>query len=641
MECQCRRFKCRLAALTALIGLLGAVFSVRADSTWVYAVQITATVQSSPPAITLHWSADPYGATSYTVSRKSKTDTAWGTGIALSGTATSYTDSSVVPGATYEYQIRKQSTVGYIGYGYIFTGIEAPFVEQRGKVILVVADNQVVALSNELARLESDLVGDGWQVVRHVTATNAAPSTVRSWIIADYNADPTNVKAVFLLGHVPVHRTGNLNYDTHGSRPMPADAYYADVNGNWSGSVNTLPSDLELMVGRVDFFNMPGLGSAAPWPSETELLRRYLDKDHRWRHGEVSVQRRALVGDRRGEEEGEATASSGYRNFEPFVGPGNILLADTEDDAALWDRWLPKLTADTYLWAYGCGGGMPAGISHLGTHGPYFEAWSTDVVDQDAKAVFVMLFGSWFGDWELSDNFMRAFLATSSVGLTCNISGRPHWFVHHMGLGEIIGYGARLSLNNTTVYRNHSNMLTRTIYGALMGDPTLRMEPIRPPVGLTAVNTAGGVVLNWLPSPDPVLGYHVYRSASPLGPFVRANTTLVNGTSFVDAAGGAFHYMVRAVRLETNPSGSYFNGSQGVFATVQTPIVLTATPGENGLVLSWSSDAGKTYRVFSRESWTEGAWADRSGTLSATGTNLTWTDTNLSAPTRFYRIATP
>ena len=59
------------------------------EMTFVYAVQISAVVQISPPQITLHWEPDPLGANSYTIYRKSKNDTAWGSGTTLPGSASS------------------------------------------------------------------------------------------------------------------------------------------------------------------------------------------------------------------------------------------------------------------------------------------------------------------------------------------------------------------------------------------------------------------------------------------------------------------------------------------------------------------------------------------------------------------------
>src|SRR5439155_64771 len=93
------------------------------DSTYLYTVQISAVVQSAPPSITLNWHPDQYAANSFTVYRKSKGANGWGAGTVLPGSATTYTDTEVAEGATYEYQIVKQATLGYIGYGYIYAGI--------------------------------------------------------------------------------------------------------------------------------------------------------------------------------------------------------------------------------------------------------------------------------------------------------------------------------------------------------------------------------------------------------------------------------------------------------------------------------------------------------------------------------------
>ncbi len=163
----------------------------KADSTWVYAVQITAEVQVSPPLVRLTWERDPeYGPNSFTLYRKGKTATSWGSPIASFGsTVTNYTDATVSVGGTYEYQIVGTSTFGYTAYGYIYTGINAPLTESRGKVILVVATNATASLATELSRLQSDLIGDGWQVIRHDVSSNDTPASVRSLIISDYNAD--------------------------------------------------------------------------------------------------------------------------------------------------------------------------------------------------------------------------------------------------------------------------------------------------------------------------------------------------------------------------------------------------------------------------------------------------------------------
>src|ERR1043166_8030726 len=173
--------------------------SANADSTFVYAVQLSAVVQVSPPQITISWEADPYGANSYTVYRKAKEASSWGPPVAtLAGETLHYADTDVTRGGAYEYQVVKAAALGYTGYGYIYAGIEAPLIEGRGTLVLIVGTESVSGLDTELTRLEQDLAGDGWQVVRHDVSTNDSPQAVRDMIIQDYHLDPTNVDAVFL-----------------------------------------------------------------------------------------------------------------------------------------------------------------------------------------------------------------------------------------------------------------------------------------------------------------------------------------------------------------------------------------------------------------------------------------------------------
>ena len=653
-----RIFEWRSALAYAWCGLATALVvpSLKADDTWVYAVQISATLQVSPPQITLHWQPDSYGPYSYAVYRKAKDATSWGSPLAtLSGSALSFTDTAVAVGTTYEYGIVKVvvNAGGYTGYGYIYTGINAPLIENRGKLLLIVATNATTGLSNELARLQTDLIGDGWQVVRHDISSSDSPAKVRTIITNDYYADPSNVNALFLFGHVPVLQSGNLNYDSHGARPFPADAYYGDVLNDWPTNVATspsyIPSDIKLMIGRVDLSDMPGNGAPVPWPSETELLRNYLNKDHNWRFKLISVQRRALIADRFGaaQDQGQC-AATGWRNFEPFVGPGNISQADISDNAPATNRWISLITAGSYLWTYGCGGGQDTSISELGTNGQYYDVWSTDIVGQAAKAVFVMVNGSHMAAWDHTDNVMRSVLATPTMGLTCCLAGQPHWYLHHMGLGEPIGYGTRLTMNNSTLYQSWTNNFPRAIYISLIGDPTLRMEPLAAPAGLTAIASAGVVTLRWSPSTDTITGYYVYRASSPAGPFTRLTGTLVTGTNYTDSvSSGTFTYMVRAVALQTNFSGSYYNPSQGIFATINAaslapPMAIIAKRTNNNFLLTWNSQTGFGYRVQYKSNLSQAAWGELSGSIPGANGTTSWTDTNiLSRSQRLYRVVSP
>lgn len=553
---------------------------LQAQSVSDYAVRVSATVQTNPAKITLSWLSDSR-ATGYTVYRKSRDATSWGSGTSLAGTVTNHVDTSVSLGGTYEYRLVKAASA-YTGYGYVYAGIQAPLVEGRGKVVVVIDQTHTDALAAELTVLEQDLAGDGWTVIRHdvprmaVDPANTSSSVwaarsnelanLKSLIRADYNADTANVKAVLLLGHVPVPYSGNLNPDGHPDHlgAWPADVYYAEMGSIWNDtSVNStgasdarnrnvpgdgkfdsssLPSTVELQVGRVDFANLRTIAQ-----TEGELLRRYLAKDHAFRHASLSVERRGLVDDHFGLLSGEVPAANGWRNFAAFFGATNTAAGD----------WFTVLDTQSYLWGYGCGPGTYTSIGGVGT--------TSDFATHDPRVVFTLFFGSYFGDWDKQDNLMRAALSTPTYTLTTGWAARPNWHMHHMGLGETIGFSARVSQNNGSTYVY--NYYPQYVHVALLGDPTLRLHPVPPPQNFVAnPNTSGGVDLSWSPPAESVAGYHVYRGTVAAGPFTRLNGGLLTETQYTANGVTTGIFMVRAVKLETSGSGTYWNASQGIFA---------------------------------------------------------------------------
>ena len=583
-----------------------------AETTIDYSVEASATVHTHPGRIVLHWPQDSCATPqSYTIYRKDPEASSWGRGTTIVGTAKEYVDSNVTPGTAYEYQIVKNSAK-YNGYGYVCAGLNLGLAENRGRLLLVVDRTQAKPLAKELSRLEQDLVGDGWQVTRLEVSRSESVTGVKGKIKAQYDADPQNVKAVFLFGHVPVAYSGDIVPDGHTPDhrgAWPCDGFYGDMDGVWTDSLikdlsaaearnrnipgdgkfdqSTFPAALKLMVGRVDLANMPGRLSAGghpTFPSETELLRNYLNKDHAFRHKELDAPRRGVVGDYFGVRDGEAFAASGWRNLGALFGAENVSTLPQEG------TWIPSLTTNSYLWAYGCGPGSFTSIGGLGNSDKYHDGVTTELFKGDIKAVFTMLFGSWLGDWDSEDNFQRAVLALPSYGLTCACSGRPHWFFHHMAVGQPIGYSARLTQNNRGLYQNQQNNCMGQVHIALMGDPTLRMHVVAPPSEVTCMASGNDVALRWKGSAERVEGYHIYRAANPAGPFERLTASMVKETAFVDSkpnpvAGTT--YMVRAVKLENASGGTYYNASQGAFgAPVQAAVVVNeksvAAPAPTG-----------------------------------------------------------
>jgi hypothetical protein len=559
-----------------------------------YCVLASAAVQENPPQIIFSWPLDPgtpgFPLLDYKVYRKSKSSGDWGNPIAtLADTATGFTDTNVAIGQTYEYQFIKHAT-NLTGYGYIWSGIRAPLIEDRGTIVLLVDDLFSTDLTNELARLQQDLVGDGWSVIRHDVSRAASVPSVRSLLISDWKHYP-NVRAAFLFGHIPVPYAGNITPDDkpdHHKGAWPADVYYAELNGFWtdfainnttaqdSRNWNTpfdgkydqsvLSSDVELQVGRVDLANMPGKYTYDGDPTflpEKELLRQYLNKDHAYRYKMFVPASRGLIHDGAGARDGVAAAATVWRACSAFYGASNIV-EDTDES------FLQRTSTNSYQWAFASDAGDFSSLGRMGGSGNFGAMTTAEMCASNIQASFVCFIGSWLGDWDNTDDLLRGVLATPSNGLACAFGGVPHWFFHHMALGENIGYSARLSQNNySTFYKNQISAGSRMVHAALMGDPTLRLQMPAPPLNLSASGTSN-VLLNWSASVDATLGYHIYRSPSPNGYFTRITSSPISGTTFTDfsAARGTNAYMVRALKLETNGSGTFTNISQGTLAII-------------------------------------------------------------------------
>src|SRR5205814_7098667 len=147
-----------------------------------------------------------------------------------------------------------------------------------------------------------------------------------------------------------------------------SEARTRNVPGDGKFDQSTFPAPLKLMVGRVDLANLPGRltwGGPPTFPSELELLRNYLNKDHKFRTKQFDLPRRAYVGDYFGTRNGEAFAASGWRNFAPFFGPSNITDLPTKG------TWIQTLSKNPSLFAYGCGAGSFTSIGGLGNSDSY------------------------------------------------------------------------------------------------------------------------------------------------------------------------------------------------------------------------------------------------------------------------------
>ena len=552
------------------------------------AVELNAIVSENPARIRLEWQPLRYPVATQTVSRRSSHLEPWGTGTAVPTAHRYYVDTNVSPGTAYEYRvvIEYQGGSPAPAYGYLLAGIGLPAVEQRGRVILIVDASKAGALGMELARLERDLVGDGWTVARADVDPSSTPLEVRGVIRGLYEQSQATTHALLLVGSVPVAQSGDIQPDGHPETrgAWPTDVFYADMDGVWTdesvdragrnvpgdgkfdqSSISLVGNGLaELQTGRIDMANMSW------WPeSETELLRRYLNRNHDFRHGIVEVPRRGLLKDYSfGYFGGEAFAAVGWRAFSTFFGPNNVT------ETAIF----PESELRSYLVGYACGGGTQTSMDAVS---------STDFRDRASKMVFNFFFGSGFLRWDSANNFLRAPLAGSSgsLALTAAWTNRPDWYLHHMAMGSPIGLSVLLNQNSgNSAVRGYffadgiapgasETMVPGGVHMALMGDPTLRLHVVKSPSHLS-LSAGDSVVLQWQAAPD-IARYRIYRSLNAGGPFALIGSTA--GTSYEDSSpslGAENFYMIRSERLETSGSGTYWNLSQGVMGSV----VVNGTP---------------------------------------------------------------
>lgn len=547
--------------LTALVSTC-----LTAQITADYAVLISA--ETSPASITLNWPLHP-AATEYRIYKKDRQDVSWGSPIAtFDGTATSFTDTDVESEVLYNYKVARDITGGITGEGYILCGTEIPVTDYRGTCLLVIDTTIIETISNEIYRFKEDISGDGWAVKQLSVARDMAAIDVHTLIQTEANLD-TTIHALILFGRVPVLYSGNMYPDGHPDHQgaWPADGIYGDIDAtytdetinitvagrteNWNTpgdgkyDQNVFKSQVDLQVGRIDMYNLPVFGL-----DEATLLKRYLDNDHHYRNALTHFTQRALIDDNFGAFGGEAFAASGWRNFGPLV--GNNQLSELDFFSTMRDS--------SYIWSYGCGGGWFQGAGGVGS--------ATDFAADTTKTVFSFLFGSYFGDWDSPDNFLRSSLAGGTT-LTNAWAGRPHWHVHEMGMGATIGEAARLTQNNNSTYI--SNLFPKWTHIALLGDPTLRMYPV-PSVSdvLCAITdgTNNQIDVDIIPGDETdIIGYHIFLAKERFGLYTRVTETPITFPQQIYAIidGEAYPYvMVRPVKLEITPSGSFYNMGAGV-----------------------------------------------------------------------------
>ena len=231
------------------------------------------------------------------------------------------------------------------------------------------------------------------------------------------------------------------------------------------------------------------------------------------------------------------------------------------------------------------------------------------------------LFGSYFGDWNVRDNFLRAPLASDPRALTCAWVARPAWYMHHMALGETIGYSTRLSQNNASIVNRQLGTYVPNVYFvnggtaiktvgdrgvhiALMGDPTLRAQmDVLPSITSASTSTEYPNIVNLeYTSDDGGEAYMIYRNDG--GKWTELTSLPVTEETLRDSIvnEGDLQYRIHACVLRRTASGTYWDMGQGRLVTVTTTSVnepsfdvvrgltMAPNPAQDAVTMSYSLD---------------------------------------------------
>nr|MBS0038576.1 T9SS type A sorting domain-containing protein [Saprospiraceae bacterium] len=533
-------------------------------------VIIEVEIDRETPSIKLSWD-NWFEATYYQVARRENYSGPFSALALLPGDSTHFLDSTVETEKIYEYRVTRFIN-DEVGTGFIATGIEKAPRHYQGRLLILVVESLAEEIKPDLMDYCLEVNKSGWVVDVIEVNESDGVGEVKDHIVNHYGLH-TDLRSVLLLGNIPVPYSGDMAPDGHvpdHRGAWPADTYYGDMTGNWTDSYvniavadrpenHNLPGDgkfdqnvvfsqLELEVGRVDMSRLPAFD--AP---EAELTLQYLRKNISYRRGEIPTQMRGIVQNNFGNFP-EGFGQSGLKNFGNLLGP----------DAVEYGNYRAALTNEPWLWSYGCGPGSythASGIINV-----------NQLASDSLQTIFTMLFGSYFGDWDNSNNLLRGALASGTV-LTNVWAGRPAFVFHSMGMGESVGFSVRKTQNAFTgVYFSN---FARSTNLALMGDPTLNMYPIGAVADLSLTEKEDCIELSWDYDGADLRPFYLYKKSSGSQLYTLINEEPITEKSYCDPClrvDSVYQYMIREVKLVESSGGSFYHLAQGTVESILSSI---------------------------------------------------------------------
>ncbi|MFN3194383.1 MAG: T9SS type A sorting domain-containing protein [Chlorobiota bacterium] len=529
-------------------------------------------------------------------------------------TGNSWTDNSYEIGTTKEILVTKKEGNRVTAFNVISIGkeVEVPFF--KGGIILLVDETHSISLENEIFQVQNELLQEGWEVIKLDVPRTNTPEEIKQLILQVKDGMLQELKAIYIIGHVPVPYSGHFSLTGTALPPdghiegsgnhtgaWPADMFYGDLDGNWTDqSVNYTdsksernknipgdgkfdqsapPSDIDVIVSRVDFYDM-----AAFLEEEVELLRNYLQRTSSWRQGRARYIYRGLIDDNF---KSLNISASAYRAISNLIGTDSLF----DDRDYLTEIKYSETEFTNYYFSFGMGAGSYTSCNGIGK--------TNDFVENKIKTIFTGLSGSYFGDWDSKNNILRATLASGALGSFW--SGIPHWYLNKLGVGGTIGDCLLYTQNadyvgsNITVSLNGSQ---RKVHTTLMGDPTLTFNPVHQPAEINVTKEAGAIRISWEEDTPYSDGHFLYRMNNDNGEIVKVNDEIITGKEYIDvtAPTGSFTYILRATNLVELPNSSYYSVGMGSFSEPISYVTSVNYVKDNDFVVAPNPSSG-SFRI--------------------------------------------
>lgn len=388
-------------------------------------------------------------------------------------------------------------------------------------------------------------------------------------IVQEYQKQNPDLENIIIIGRVPFALSGHYTPDGHRTESYgawPTDLLYGTgAKANWTDrDIDTtpppssfpwhhnikgdgkfdqgyLPNPVNINIGRIDMYDLDYFNE-----SEVELIKRYFEKNKKFRAGDILVENNAIYDDGWGNSYRERFATEAIMNYNALFGENNFINKKSRN----------IMSQESYLFFWGGASG--------GTTSIFDIVYSEEIAQTGFNGIFNTVFGSRAVEWSVENNIMRAIIASEPMALTCRWGVRPFFYTFPMGVGKTIGFCHTLSANNTLYQSNGLQSFNRTVHQTLLGDPTLKMYYPKQ-ISFKSVNkTSNSFIFEW-DLDEKAIGYNIYYRDNSTKHYKLLNDGWIRGNIFEieKEFEGSISFLLKKVEKIENNQGYYFDESIG------------------------------------------------------------------------------